>query len=187
MAQQRTTVGSPNALRRPFEITVSVGSDAPPTAVYELLADPAAHLDWAGERRTSTSRLLTMDAPAGPLVVGDEFSTTGADPMGAFLDRSVVTEATSPEAFAFVTEAALTTKDGRTSVWTNVHRYEIDQDGRGSRVTYSLRVARVSELRGMLRIFNWPLVSSLAIRVSAGPAKAGITNLSAMAEERSVA
>jgi hypothetical protein len=165
---------------------VRVASAASAPIVYDLLADPAAHLVWAGKRQGS-SRLLTMDAPSAPIGVGDEFSTTGADPMGRFTDRSVVTEATPPTAFEFVTEAILTTKKGATSVWTDVHRYEIAPDERGCRIAYTLRVTRISALPGMLRIFNWPVLSSMGVRAAAGMAEKGIANLSAMAEERTVA
>jgi hypothetical protein len=186
MAARGTGVGSPNALKRPVELSVRVASAASAPIVYDLLADPAAHLVWAGKRQGS-SRLLTMDAPSAPIGVGDEFSTTGADPMGRFTDRSVVTEATPPTAFEFVTEAILTTKKGATSVWTDVHRYEIAPEGRGCRIAYTLRVTRISALPGMLRIFNWPVLSSMGVRAAAGMAAKGIANLSAMAEERTAA
>jgi hypothetical protein len=186
MAARGTGVGSPNALKRPIEVSVEVVSSSPAPVVYDLLADPAAHLVWAGERQGS-SRLLTMDAPPAPIGVGDEFTTTGADPMGSFTDRSVVTEATPSSAFEFVTDATLTTKKGATSVWTDVHRYAITPDGRGCRIAYTLRVTRISALPGMLRIFNWPVLSSLGVRAAAGLARNGVANLSAMAEERTAA
>ncbi len=151
MAAQGTGIGSPNALKRPIEVAAEVQSTAPAEAVYDLLADPASHLIWAGERQGPSSRLLTIDAPPAPIGVGDEFSTTGADPMGGFTDRSVVTEATRPSAFEFVTEATLTTKKGASSVWTNVHRYELEPTTSGCRIAYTLRVARISDLPGLLR------------------------------------
>ena len=51
-----------------------------------------------------------MEASADPAVVGTEFHSTGDDPMGSFTDRSVVTEATSPSVFEFVTEGHLEPK-----------------------------------------------------------------------------
>jgi len=183
MAARGTGVGRPNALKRPTEVSVQVMSMAPARVVYDLLADPAAHLVWAGEQRGS-SRLLTMSAPPAPIGVGAEFSTTGADPMGRFADRSVVTEAIPSSTFEFVTEATLTTKKGASSVWTDVHRYEIAPDGEGCRISYTLRVTRISALPGMLRIFNVPVLSSMGVRAAAGMAKKGIANLSAMAEGR---
>lgn len=185
MAPQRTGTDGANALRKRLEVHAETTTSAPASAVYDLLADPAAHLVWGGERQGSSSRLLTVDAPAAPVVVGDEFATTGTDPMGGFADRSVVTEATPSSAFEFVTEATLTTKRGATSVWTNVHRYEITENEQGCRVGYTVRVTRISALPGLLVILNWPGLSSLAIRASAGLATRGLANLTAMAEERS--
>lgn len=187
MAAQRTGIGSPNALKRPIEVAVQVQSAAPARAVYELLADPASHLIWAGERQASSSRLLTMDAPPAPIGVGDEFTSTGADPMGGFADRSVVTEATPTSAFEFVTEATLTTKKGAASVWTNVHRYELESTPRGCRIAYTLRVTRISDLPGPLRIFNWPVLSSMGVRAASGLARKGVANLAGLAEERAIA
>jgi hypothetical protein len=187
MARRGTGIGSPNALRRPIKVVVEVQSAAPAIAVYDLLADPASHLVWAGERQGSSSRLLTMDAPLAPLGVGDEFSTTGADPMGVFADRSVVTEATPTSAFGFVTEATLMTNGGAASVWTNVHRYDIEPSDRGCRIGYSMRVTRISDLPGMLRIFNWPVLRSVAVRASAVLPRKGVANLAALAEERTTA
>jgi len=187
MAAQGTGIGSPNALKRPIEVAVEVQTAAPAEAVYDLLADPASHLIWAGERQGSSSRLLTIDAPPAPIGVGDEFSTTGADPMGGFADRSVVTEATRPSAFEFVTEATLTTKKGASSVWTNVHRYELEPTAGGCRIAYTLRVTRISDLPGMLRIFNWPVLSSMGVRAASGLAEKGAANLASLAEERATA
>ena len=112
MAARRTGTNSANALKKPIEVKAEAAGRAPAEAVYDLLADPASHLIWAGERQGSSTRLLTIDAPTAPIGVGDEFATTGADPMGGFSDRSVVTEATPSTAFEFVTEATLTTKKG---------------------------------------------------------------------------
>lgn len=185
MAPQGTGIGGPNALKQPIELGAEATCAAPASVVYDLLADPASHLVWAGERQGSSSRLLTMDAPPAPIGVGDEFSTTGADPMGGFADRSVVTEATPPSAFEFVTEATLTTKKGAASVWTNVHRYEIEAVPSGCHIGYTLRVERITSLPGLLAIFNWPVLRSLAVRASAALPRKGLANLAAMAEERS--
>lgn len=188
MATQGSASGAPNALKRPIEVTFEAECAAPASDAYELLAEPSSHLVWGGELQRASSRLLTVDGPSGPIGVGDEFSSTGADPMGGFADRSVVTEATPPRAFEFVTQATLTTKAGRTSVWTNVHRYEIDPtDPGGCRIVYSLRVTRISSLPGMLRIFNWPVLSSMGVRAAAGLAAKGVANLARLAEERAAA
>ena len=89
--------------------------EASAEAVYDTLADLRSHFEWGGERQGKKTRLLSIEAPEGPAVAGTEFETTGADPMGAFADRSVVTEASRPRAFEFVTEARLTTKKGKAS------------------------------------------------------------------------
>ena len=92
-------------------------SSAPPEGVYELLADLRSHLDWAGQRQLETTRLLTMNAPSGPATVGTEFRTTGSDgKVARFSDRSVVTEATRPQVFEFVTESRSIGEDVTTCV-----------------------------------------------------------------------
>ncbi len=100
---------------------------APAQVVYELLADLQSHLEWGGRRQFETTRLLTMQAPPGPAGVGTEFFTTGSDgKVAQWSDRSVVTEATSPEVFEFVTEGRRQGKSGsRPWLSTAVHRYEI--------------------------------------------------------------
>jgi len=66
MAAQGTGIGSPNALKRPIEVAVEVQTAAPAEAVYDLLADPASHLIWAGERQGSSSRALARSQPSRP-------------------------------------------------------------------------------------------------------------------------
>jgi hypothetical protein len=184
MTAQGTGIGRPNALKRPIEVAVEADSAASTSTVYELLADPASHVVWGGERQGPRSRLLTMEAPPAPIGIGDEFSTTGADPMGGFADRSVVTDATPSSTFEFVTEATFTTKKGASSVWTVVHRYALVPTAQGCRISYTLRITRISDLPGVLRIFNWPVLSPIAVRASSSMSRKGVENLAAMAEER---
>lgn len=183
MARQRAGTAGANALKRPIHVHAEQTCAAPPEAVYGLLADPTSHLVWGGERQGKKTRLLSVDSPPAPVGIGDEFSTTGADPVGAFSDRSVVTEATAPSTFEFVTEATLTTKKGDRAVWTNVHRYEITPTPTGSTIAYTLRIERITALPGMLAIFNWPIVSQLAVGASTRLVKKGLANLAAMAQE----
>ena len=110
-------------------------------------------------------------------MVGTEFQTTGVDPMGTFADRSVVTEAAPGKAFEFVTEARLTTKKGEAVDWTNVHRYELSSDGAGTRITYTIRIVRISRFVGMLGLFKVPGLRGLALKASGGVAKRGVRNL----------
>jgi len=157
---------------------------APAEAVYDLLADLRSHLDWAGRRQLETTRLLTLEAPPGPAGVGTEFSTTGSDgKVARWTDRSVVTEATRPEVFEFVTEGRREGKPGsRPWLATAVHRYVISPDGPACRVTYTEELTR---LVGAPWIFTAPAVSRLVFRISAKYMRRGFDGLLAMAEERS--
>lgn len=137
------------------DVRIEERSGAPAEAVHSLIADLRKHMQWAGEMQPKKNfRLVSTEAPEGEARVGTEFRTVGADPSGRFTDASVVTEATRPRAFEFVTEARLETKRGRGVDWTNVHRYELIPDGEGTRVVYSLRIERISELRGPLVAFK---------------------------------
>jgi polyketide cyclase/dehydrase/lipid transport protein len=156
---------------------------APAEAVYELLANLESHLEWAGRRQSETTRLLTLDAPAGPAVVGTEFSTTGSDgKVARWSDRSVVTEATGPEVFEFVTEGRREGKPGsRPWLATAVHRYEIAPEPGGCRVTYTEELSR---LAGAPRILFAPGISRIVFRISAKYMRRGFESLLALAEER---
>lgn len=121
-----------------------------------------------------------MEAPDRLADVGTEFRTTGIDPSGAFTDSSVVTEATRPEAFEFVTEARLRPKRGEILEWTNVHRYEIRPAGSGCVVSYGLRVMRLSRRPWWTK----RATRGIAQRMSASYARGGIDNLARMSEER---
>jgi hypothetical protein len=180
---QRTGDRSANALKHELVVHVEERSAAPAGRVYGLLVDLHRHLDWAGARQKERTRLLSLDAPDGPAAVGTEFSTTGADPMGSFSDRSVVTEATPGRAFEFVTEAHLQTKRGEGVYWTNVHRYQLSPDGDGCRIAYTIRVTRISRLVGMLSAFKVPGLRSLGLKASEGVARRGVRNLARLAEE----
>jgi len=187
MGAQRTGMGRANALKHELVMRVEARSSATPEAVYDVLADPRTHLIWAGERQGKKTRLTSVEAPDGPAVVGTEFTTTGADPMGTFGDTSVVTEASRPGVLEFVTEATLTTKKGVASNWTLVHRYEIAADGAGSRIAYTERVTRISDLPGMLTIFNVRGLSGVLLRFSKRITRKSVRNLARLAEERASA
>lgn len=163
-----------------FEVRLERASEAPPEVVYDLLADLQQHLEWGGRRQKKGFRLTSLEAPAGPATVGTEFGTTGIDPSGSFTDGSVVTEATRPEVFEFVTEARLRPKRGSILEWTNVHRYLIRPTASGCVVSYSNRVMRLSRRPWWTK--RW--ARALAQRLSASYAKVGLDNLVRMAEER---
>jgi hypothetical protein len=172
-----------NALEREVVVQVEETAHVSADVVYEVLADLRTHLLWVGERQKPRTRLLSIDAPEGPAGVGAEFHTTGADPMGRFDDLSVVTEATPGQAFEFVTEARLVTKTYKRVDWTNVHRYELEATSDGCRIVYTIRIARMSALPGVLVLFKVPGFRALAVRATAGVARRGVRNLARLAEE----
>lgn len=156
---------------------------APAEAVYDLLADLQSHMEWAGQRQLETTRLLTIEAPAGPAVVGTEFFTTGSDgKVARWSDRSVVTEAIRPDVFEFVTEGRRQGKPGsRPWLLTAVHRYEIASEPGGCRVSYTQDLTR---LAGAPKTFTAPGISRIVFRISAKYVRRGFEALLAMAEDR---
>lgn len=156
---------------------------APAEVVYDLLSDLQSHLEWAGERHSETTRLLTVDAPPGPASVGVEFSTTGSDgKVARWTDRSVVTEATRPKVFEFVTDGRRDGKPGSTP-WlsTAIHRYVIEPDAGGCLVTYAEDLTR---LDGAPWVFRAPGSSRLIFKLSAKYMRRGFDGLLTLAEER---
>jgi len=157
---------------------------APSEAVYDLLADLQSHLEWAGRRQLETTRLLTLEGPPGLANVGTEFFTTGSDgKVARWSDRSVVTEATRPAVFEFVTEGRREGKPGsRPWLSTAVHRYEIASEFDGCRVTYTQELTR---LVGAPSIMLVPGISRIVFRISAKYMRRGFEGLVALAEEQS--
>ena len=186
MATQQKGSRRANALKgRELRVHLEEASGAPADVVYNLLAEIGTHLEWAGTMQPKeTFRLLSIEAPEGPASVGTEFSSTGADPMGRFADSSVVTEASRPGVFEFVTEARISTKKGNVIEWTNIHRYEIAPRAQGCRISYMLRVVRISELPGEMAMFRIPGLRSLGLKISGSFARRGLRNLALLAEER---
>ncbi len=127
------------------DLVASLSTAVASARVYAALADLSSHKVWGGSmHKKKNFGLRTLDAPQGPASVGTEFRSTGADLGGSFSDRSVVTEATSPSVFEFVTEGHLERrKEGKPASDTRItHRYEIAGDGSGSTVTYRAHVTR---------------------------------------------
>lgn len=185
MQAQQKGRGRANALKGELTVRLEESSLAPAEAVYDLLADISSHLEWAGRRQPKTSyRLLSIEAPERPARVGTEFGSTGADGMGTFVDSSVVTGATRPSLFEFVTEAKLSTKKGNVVEWTNVHRYELTPQADGCRVVYTVRILRMSELPGALVAFKIPGLRALGLRIGGANSRKGLRNLARLAEER---
>jgi hypothetical protein len=121
-----------------------VRSAAAPAAVYALVANPATHLEWAGEQAPDKSfRLLTLDAAGEAATVGATFASTGAGGMRGtmtFRDTSTVTEATPASAFAFDTDAELVRTHRPAWQARFVHRYAMEPEGAGTVVTYTCKV-----------------------------------------------
>jgi uncharacterized protein YndB with AHSA1/START domain len=157
---------------------------APAEAVYDLLADLQSHLEWAGARQLETTRLPSMDAPSGPATVGTEFATTGTDgKVARFADRSVVTEATRPSVFEFVTESTRQGKPGTPPMRsTLVHHYEVEPVPSGCRLTYVQELTRIA---GAPRLLVLPGIRRAAFRVTGKYMRRGFDALLALAEERS--
>lgn len=185
MSTRQRRGGQANALRGRLVLGFEEPSRAPAESVYDLLADVGSHLEWGGRmQRRKNYRLLSIDAPQGPASVGSEFRSTGADAMGTFADSSVVTEASRPSLFEFVTEARLTTKKGKVIEWTLVHRYRLSPLAEGCAIAYAIEVARISELVGPMALFNVPGLRAIAEKVSGSFARRGLRNLARLAEER---
>jgi hypothetical protein len=186
MVTRQKASGRAGALKgRELRVHLEEASGAPAEVVFDLIADLRTHLEWAGTRQPKKHfRLLSIEAPEGLASVGTEFSSTGADPMGRFADSSVVTEASRPGLFEFVTEARLSMKKGKVVEWTNIHRYEIASRDGGCRISYTLRVVRISELPGEMAMFRIPGLRSVGLKISGSFARRGLRNLARLAEER---
>jgi hypothetical protein len=185
MATRQREVGRVSALKRELRIHVEATSGASAEVVYDLLADVRSHLEWGGAMQPKkTFRLLSLDAPEGSASVGTEFRSTGTDATGRFADSSIVTEASRPGMFEFVTEARLTTKKGDVVEWTIVHRYELSALEAGCRVAYTQRIVRVSALPGSLAAFKVPGLRAIGLRISGSFVRKGLRNLTSLADRR---
>lgn len=112
--------------------------------VYDLLATPSEHLEWAGRRQWPNFRLVSVDAPGGPADVGTEFTSVGRIPtIGVrWQNRNVVTAARRPHVFEITTEGQIPWPRGEPGVGTFVNRFEIGPDRDGARVVYTMRQLR---------------------------------------------
>lgn len=184
MPTQRSPSIRSNALNsRELRTRAEAKCGAPPGVVYELLADLKTHAVWGGAWQPRNCQRASFHAPDGEAIVGTEFESTGTDPKGRFSYRSVVTDVARPSMFEFVTEARLETKGGDRSDWTLTHRYELTPAGTGSDITYTVTVARISALVGMLALLRIPLMSGLMMKGTARVARRNIRNLARMAEQ----
>jgi Polyketide cyclase / dehydrase and lipid transport len=149
------------------DMIVSQSADVPPARIYATLADLSTHTAWAGSMYGKKNfGLRTMDASADPAAVGTEFSSTGIDPMGSFTDHSVVTEATSPSVFEFVTEGHLDPKkQGKPASDTRItYRFEIAPSTSGSTVTYRAHMSKWTNAPAFLRAAALRPVARMAMK-----------------------
>jgi hypothetical protein len=164
-----------------FRTQTSATSTAPPAVVYDTVADLRAHLEWSGERAASeTFKLLTLDGPPGPATVGTEFTSSGAADNGTFHDRSVVVEASPPSRFVIETRSRLDRTKGETWHVRFTHRYDIEPEGDGSRITYTETVEEGSYVPYWLHPLVRPIFKPYVNRAD----RKQLRNLARLAGER---
>jgi uncharacterized protein YndB with AHSA1/START domain len=157
--------------------------DAPPEAIYELLADVRSHLEWGGNRGKKNFRLTGVEVGETPAREGTEWTSTGIAPDGTFRDRSIVIEASHPSVFEFHTDAHVSFKKGGEGDWKIVNRYEVRPEGAGSLVTYTQRVTHATVLGPMKMLLN-PILAGVGRMMVGGLVKPAMQNLASMAKER---
>jgi hypothetical protein len=164
-----------------YRTQTSVTSSASPQVVYDTIADLRNHLDWSGERASNEKfKLLELEAPQGPTAVGTSFSSSGAADNGTFHDRSVVTQASSPERFVIETDSHLDRTRGKPWEAHFSHRYDVRPQGEGSRIVYTETIERVNYVPYWLK----PVVRSLFKVYVNRAERRQLTNLARLAEER---
>ena len=170
--------------QRPLNVQTrtSTTSQATPEVVYDVISDLRAHLEWSGERASDPNfKLISMDAPDGPAQVGTWFKSVGANFNGTFHDESVVAEATRPSVFVIETDARLDRKRGKPWSVHFIHRYDIDPNGNGTRITYTETIQRVNYIPYWLKPWARPIFKPLVNRAD----RKQLENLAHFAEERS--
>ncbi len=169
-----------------YEMTLDAQCDAPPAAVYDVLADLSTHLDWGGRRQRRNFRLTALHAE-GPARVGAEFTSVGSIPMSSarWEDRSVVVRAEPGEVLEFHTDGVVTWPGGTMTDARWEHRYQIEPDGERSRVVYRLRRTAITNPPLRMRV---PVMRTLTHRVMIPLlCRRGFVNLVATAEQRATA
>lgn len=154
---------------------------APSEVVYDMLADLRSHLRWGGAEQRRDFRLISMDAPDGPAVVGTVFATSGTIPMSVrrWEDRSTVTAAVRPSMFEFVTEGQVGSGE-KAMIARYRHRYDMASVRGGSTVTYTMTQEQIANrlLRLAMPVIR-QMMWSVGIPMFAGR---GFRNLVADAE-----
>jgi hypothetical protein len=167
--------------RRPvvtFEVAAT--SSASRETVYGVLADLSTHLQWGGEQSPDKEfKLLSLDAPKGHASVGSSFTSTGANGFKmTFHDHSVVTEAMPSSDFAFDTQSYLERQHRAAWEARFGHRYGIEPDGSGSRITYRCDVYPLNYRPWWLHPMLRPMTRRMVSRAMAK----NLENLARMAE-----
>jgi polyketide cyclase/dehydrase/lipid transport protein len=157
--------------QQPPHLQISRFCKAKPEAVYDLLADLRTHIEWGGARQRRAFRLVSLDAPPGPVTVGTSFSSKGTIPMSRrhWSDRSTVTVADRPRKFELTTQARAAAGNPMTAVYT--HRYEISPEAGGSRVTYTMTqlsitnpILRLGPAMGRMTWLMMPMFAGRGLR-----------------------
>ena len=165
-----------------FVSQTSVASTAAPETVFDVITNLHAHLEWSGERAADKNfKLLSIAAPQGSATVGTIFESTGSNFNGTFHDRSLVTEVERPTRFAIETDARLDRRRGKTWQVHFEHRYDVQPDAHGSRITYTETIQRVNYVPYWLK----PVVRSIFRPLVNSADRKQLANLARMAEERS--
>ncbi len=94
----------------------------------------------------------------------------------------MITTATRPSVFVIDTDAHLDRKRGKPWDVHFEHRYDVEPDGTGSRITYTETITRVNYVPYWLK----PWVRSISKPVINRADRKQLQNLAALAEERSV-
>jgi hypothetical protein len=169
--------------QRPFRFVTqtSVSSEAPPAAVFDVISDLSAHLVWSGERAHDDGfKLLTLESSEVMAAVGTTFASTGANFNGTFHDRSIVTELVRPSRFTIQTDSVLVRSHGKNWQVHFCHRYDVEPQGSGSRITYIERIDRLNYVPYWLQPGIRTLFRPLVNRAD----RKQLSNLARLAEER---
>ena len=171
--------------QRPFTFVTqtSVTTEASPEAVYATITDLRAHLEWSGERASDDAfKLLAIEQTSqGDVRVGSTFSSSGANFNGTFHDRSQIAEMSPPNVFVIETDARLDRKHGRPWEVHFTHRYDVQPQGRGSRITYTETISRLNYVPYWLRAPLRPITRTVINRGD----ERQLRNLGELAVERS--
>jgi hypothetical protein len=146
----------------------TAASEAPPAAVYDVLADLSTHLQWGGPGSASKgNQLVTLSGPAGLATAGTTFTSTGKAGKDVFHDRSTVTEASPGRRFAFTTQARLERRRKPAWLVEFTHDYQLAPAGSGTAISYTCAVHPQNYIPYWLQPWMKPMVRVMMQRVMA--------------------